>query len=36
MARIKFYALKVARGVITIDDVPEDIRDDVIEYLEHM
>ena len=30
---VKVYALRVYKGKITINDVPEDLKDDVREYL---
>ncbi len=34
--RIRFYALRVFTGKISIEDVPEEYRVDVIAYLENM
>ena len=34
--KIKFYALRVLSGKISINDVPEEYRQDVIDYLENM
>ena len=34
MAKIKFYALQIKMGKITLDDVPEKYREAVREYIE--
>ena len=34
--KIRFYALRVFTGKISIEDVPEEYRADVIAYLENM
>lgn len=36
MAKIKFYANRVILGKMTIDEVPEEYREAVIEYIENM